>query len=154
MTGAAAQFWGTRSAREKQALSAAAVFAAAAVFYSLVWAPLSRERVRLSADLPQLRTQLHQMRADADELGRLKAAAKPPAADLKSAVEPLAHAKPEISAGTDGRVRISIARVSAAEWFGWIAAMHAGHGLRVERTRVEALSEPGLVRVSADLARR
>lgn len=117
------------------------------------WLPMSRERGRLMAELPQLRAELRQMRADAQELARLRAAAKAPAPDLAAALLQSARQRfgeaARVSAQSAGGAQASFQRVRAKEWFAWVGALQAERGIRVETAVIEATGEPGLVRVSA-----
>ena len=49
-------------------------------------------------------------------------------------------------------MRLAFGAVSFADWLGWVAALQAQQ-LRLESARVEALSAPGMVSVTATLGR-
>lgn len=146
--------WRARPARERLAIAAVALVAFALLFVAFAWLPLERHRARLAAELPALRSSVVLMRAQADDVKRLKAmpprsqAANPaPLASLLSAGT-LAQGLPGARLSTvDGkRVRLVVDDASWARLVEWMSAAQSLHGLATETASVEALATAGRVR--------
>jgi general secretion pathway protein M len=127
---------------------------------ALVWLPLERARVRLNAELPQLRASTAALRRDAGEVRRLKAMPATVPAN-PSPLAPLIGANAwarelpgvQLTVPDEKHVRITAADVSFTALLDWLATARAAHGLRVESARIEALPLPGRVRAELTLAR-
>ena len=139
---------------------AALIAVLAALAYVLVVHFADRGRVQLTAAVATLRTQAARLDQQAAEHQRLRATAAPAASpsDLRALVQArvdaarLSGALTRIEATDADHVNIAFGAVPFAEWLGWVAALQAQH-VRLETARVEALAAPGLVSVSASLAR-
>jgi type II secretory pathway component PulM len=155
-----ATLWRSRSARERSLVSAGAVVLAIMVIAALVWLPLERSRVRLNAELPQLRASVAALARDAEEVKRLKAMpATVPAnpAPLAPLIAANAWARDlpgvQLTVPDEKHVRITAADVSFTALLDWLATARAAHGLRVESARIDALPLAGRVRAELTLAR-
>ena len=149
--------WRGRSPRERLALGTIVLVVLAAIAYAFLWLPMERHRARLGAELPALRASVVQMRAQAEDVKRLKAtpprtqAANPaPLVSLLSAGT-LAQGLPGARlAPVDGkRVRLAVDDASWPRLVEWVSAAQSLHGLVAERATVEALPAAG--RVKAEL---
>ena len=155
-----ATLWHSRSPRERSLVSAGAVVFGLMLVVALVWLPLERARVRLDAELPQLRASVAALTRDADEVRRLKAL--PPTipanpAPLATVMGANAWSRElpgvQLSVPDEKHVRLAAADVSFTALLDWLATARAAHGLRVETARIDALPLPGRVRVELTLAR-
>jgi general secretion pathway protein M len=150
--------WTSRAPRERLVIAVAAALLAVSAYAWLVHAA-GRARSQLGASVAALRTQAALLDQHAAEHARLRAAPPPAASpsDLRTLVQARAAAArlstpTRIEALDADRVRVSFGAVSFADWLGWTAALQAQH-LRVEDARIEALAAPGMVSVTATLAR-
>jgi general secretion pathway protein M len=159
MTGHLRQLWQSRAPRERTIILALAAIVVAMLYVTLV---VSAGRIR-----PQLRASVLALRADAirleqhaSEVERLRTVRAPAASqtDLRTLIQDLAG-----SAGlAEGLVRIEaqdVNRVQAVfgavpfpDWLNWLVALNA-QNIRLETCRIEALSKPGLVSVTATFVR-
>jgi type II secretory pathway component PulM len=152
--------WRESSARERTAVLAASGLALAAALYGFLWDPGLAARKSLAVSLPQLRAQLEDMRRQRTEVAALRKelAAAPRQADLatllraSAAQSPFGSALERIDALPDGKVRVQAASVPFGAWLSWIESLQRQHGIRVVTSRINALEQPGLVRVDASFA--
>ena len=155
-----AQAWNARPDNERRVLLVIGAVVAAALLIGLVWLPLERTRVRLSADLPKLRASIAALQRDADEVKRLRARAAP-ATTATQASAPLASvttfggglAGAQMSVIDDRRVRLTGEDVSFSALLEWLRNAQATFGMRVESARLEARPAAGRVRAELVLAR-
>lgn len=153
------KMWESRSPRDRAVIAVLAALVAAALYLWLIESG-SRARAQLGSSLTVLRAQAQRLDLDANELERLRAARVPPAAatDLRSQVQAqvatsgLAGSLARIDAVDPNHVQVAFGSVAFPEWLEWVTALHAQR-IRLEASRVEALSTPGLVGVTATLAR-
>lgn len=156
----ALQFWRSRAPRERLVLAGGGALAVLVLGYAYVWLPVSRETAQLRETLPQLRAQARQVQADAAEVGRLRARAKPAVVQQDLAALLDARAKEQglreridsIVPLDAAHVRVSAAAVPFDVWVGWLGELHARYGVRVESTRIVADEEAGVVAVEAVFA--
>jgi len=153
------RIWESRSPRERMVIAVlAAVLGAAS--YAWLLHSADRARVQLRTSIATLRTQAALLDQQATEHERLRATPAPPPspADLRALVQALADAArlsgalTRVDAPDADHVRTTFGAVSFADWLGWIAALQAQH-VRLEATRVEALSAPGMISATATLTR-
>lgn len=152
--------WRDASARERTAVLVAGGLALAAALYAFLWEPGMAARKSLGASLPQLRAQLDDMRRQRTDIAvlRKELAAAPRPADLatllraSAAQTPFGSTVERIDALPDGRVRVQAASVPFGAWLAWIESLQRQHGVRVAAARMNALEQPGLVRVDASFA--
>lgn len=157
MSGALRRFWAARDRRERVILAAGGVLLAVALLYVYAWQPVVRERTRLEASLPTLRVQLQEMRAGAQEAEALKRVPKLATLSIDAAMrqagtEAALSATAAQTAIIDAaHTRVTMQAVSFEQWLRWITALQAHYRVRVESCRIEALPQPGAVRVEATL---
>ena len=65
---------------------------------------------------------------------------------------PFGSALERIDALPDGKVRVQAASVPFGAWLAWVESLQRQHGVRVAVIRMNALEQPGLVRVDASFA--
>ena len=154
------EFWDARSGRERVVLAAAAALAIAAALYGLLWEPGLKASARLSTALPLLRAQVEDMRQQQKEivLLRKRSGITSPAADLRAllrasvARSPFAGAAPSIEWQSNERVVFVAASVDFDPWLQWVGGVQRELGIRLESCQVNALDQPGKVRVEASFA--
>ena len=151
--------WQSRAPRERVVIAVLAVLAGVASYVWLVQAA-DRAHTRLRASVPALRAQAARLEQQAGDFERLRSA--PPAAasktDLRTLVQAqagaagLSRALVRIDAPDANQVVVVFGAVAFADWLNWIAGLTAQQ-VRLDVCRVEALSTPGLVSVTATLVR-
>jgi len=151
--------WLSRAPRERVVFAVLAVLAGVASYVWLVQAA-DRAHTRLRASVPALRAQAARLERQAGDLERLRSA--PPAAasktDLRTLVQAqagaagLSRALVRIDAPDANQVVVVFGAVAFADWLNWVAGLTAQQ-VRLDVCRVEALSTPGLVSVTATLVR-
>ena len=153
------KLWQSRAPRERVVITVLAVLAGAA---SYVWLVQSADRAhtRLRASVPGLRTQAARLEQQAAELERLRTA--PPASvsqtDLRTLVQAqagaagLSRALVRIDAPDVNQVVVVFGAVAFADWLNWVTSL-ISQQVRLDGCRIEALSTPGLVSVTATLVR-
>jgi len=153
------KFWESRAPRERIILAMMVLVVVAALYFLLVEAA-SRARARLVTSLPELRAQAARFESDATELERVRAARVPPTArtDLRSQVQAqaaaagLGGALVRVEASGDDAAQVVFGSVPFGDWLAWVAALQTQH-IRLSSARIEALSTPGLVGVTASFTR-
>jgi type II secretory pathway component PulM len=153
------KLWQARAPRERVVI---AVLAAtiAVLFYLWLLQSGGRARLQLGASVVALQAQAARLDRDAEELLRLRALPPTPAAqgDLRSLVQAqlgaagLSRALLKIDAPDANQVQVALGAVAFAEWLAWVASLQVQH-VRLDACRLEALSTPGLVSVTATLIR-
>ncbi|MBI4756222.1 MAG: type II secretion system protein M [Betaproteobacteria bacterium] len=152
--------WAACSARERVALTAGAGVLAAMLVVGAVWLPALEALSRIEGRLPGLRAQVEEMRSRKSEVARLKAIARPAPMDagqLRTAIGESARARGvELGEGAveslgNGEVRLNLSGVWFDAWVGWLAELQATRRIHVDSCKVEALADPGQVRVEAVL---
>ncbi|HEV8259155.1 MAG TPA: type II secretion system protein GspM [Burkholderiales bacterium] len=151
--------WQSRAPRERVVIVVLAVLVGIA---SYVWLVLSADQAhtRLRASVPALRAQAVRLEQQAAELEHLRSA--PPASvsttDLRTLVQAqagaagLSRALGRIDALDANQVVVVFGAVAFADWLNWVASLKSQQ-VRLDACRVEALSTPGLVSVTATLVR-
>ena len=154
------QFWMQASPRERWLIGGGLGLLLVVVLIFYVWQPVVRDRQKLRANLPQLRANADQMRLNAAEVVRLKtlpSSSSLPNGGIRGAVEESAAAfklrdsMSQVSVEGDGRISISMATVSFDNWVRWLGHLQEQYRIRLESCRVEALPQPGMVRIKAVL---
>lgn len=153
------RLWESRAPRERVVIAVLAVLAGAASYGWLVHSA-DRAHTRLRASVPALRAQAARLDQQAAEFERLRAAPALSASqtDLRTLVQAqagaggLSRALVRIDALDADQVTVVFGAVAFADWLGWIAALKSQH-VRLDACRIEALSMPGLVSVTATLVR-
>ena len=151
--------WESRAPRERAIIAALALTLGATLYVWLVQSA-GRARVQLQSSVTTLRAQAARLDQQALEYGRLRAA---PAAtvsptDLRTLVEGqaaaagLSRALVRIDAPDANQVVVVFGAVAFTDWLNWIAGLKSQH-VRLDACRIEALSTPSLVSVTATLVR-
>lgn len=153
------RIWESRAPRERKIIAVMAAVLAVALY---VWVVQSagQARLRLRASVMTLQDQAARVDQQAAELGRLRGA---PAlsvsqTNLRTLVQDhagaagLSRALVSIDAPNPDQVVMVFGAVAFADWLEWIDGLKSQH-VRVEACRIEALSTPGLVSVTATLVR-
>jgi general secretion pathway protein M len=154
------QFWVQASPRERWLIGGGFGLLLIVVLVFYVWQPIARDRQKLRANLPQLRTKSEQVRLNALEAVRLKtlpASASLPNGGIRGAVEDSAAAfklrdsMSQASVQGDGRISISMATVPFDSWVRWLGHLQEQYRIRIESCRIDALPQPGMVRIKVVL---
>lgn len=151
--------WESRSPRERAIVAALAVMLGAVLYVWLVQSA-GRDRVQLRASVTTLRAQAARLDQQALEYGRLRAAPAAAASttDLRTLVQAridaagLAPALVRIEAPDANQVKVVFGALPFADWLAWVASLQAQQ-VRLDASRIEAMSTPGLVSVTATLVR-
>ena len=151
--------WESRAPRERAIIAALAVILGAALY---VWLVQSAERARvpLRTSVTTLRAQAARLDQQALEYGHLRAtpAATASPTDLRTLVQArvadagLSRALVRLDAPDADQVVVVFGAVAFADLLNWIAGLKSQH-VRLDACRIEALSTPGLVSVTATLVR-
>ena len=151
--------WESRAPRERVIIAALAAILGTVLYVWLVQSAW-QARMQLRTSVTSLRAQAARLDQQALEYGRLRVA---PAAtvsptDLRTLVQAgvdaagLARALVRIDAPDADQVVVVFGAVAFADWLNWIAALKS-QNVRLDACRIEALSTPGLVSVTATLVR-
>ena len=151
--------WESRSPRDRVIIAVLAAVVGGLLYLWLVQSAY-RARIQLGSSLSVLRTQAQRLEADANELARARAAPALPApqTDLRTQVQAqasaagLASALLRIDARDANQVQAVFGSVAFADWLAWVAALQSQH-IRLDTGRIEALTTPGLVSVTATFTR-
>ncbi len=151
--------WESRAPRERMVVAALAVVLGAALYLWLVQSA-DRARVQLRTTVTTLRAQATRLEQQAVELERLRGAPATPASqtDLRTLVQAqagaagLARALARIDAPDANQVQVVFGAIAFADWLNWVASLQSQQ-VRLDACRIEALSMPGLVSVTATFIR-
>jgi type II secretory pathway component PulM len=119
-----------------------------------------RARVQLRTSVTMLRAQAARLEQQAVEFERLRTAPATPASqtDLRTLVQAqagaagLSRALARIDAPDVNQVQVVFGAVAFVDWLAWVASLQSQR-VRLDTCRIEALSTPGLVSVTATLIR-
>ncbi len=153
------KLWESRSPRDRLIIAVLAAVVGIALYLWLVQSAY-RARAQLGTSVATLRAQAIRLDADATELERLRSMPAPPApqTDLRTQVQAqagaagLARAILRMDAPDANQVQVVIGSVPFSDWLAWVAGMQTQH-IRLDSSRIEALSTPGLVGVTATFVR-
>jgi len=151
--------WESRAPRERMVIVTLAMVVAAALYFLLVQSA-QQARAQLRSGVTTLRVQAVRLEQQAAELQRLRTAPAISASqtDLRTLVQAqadtagLSRALVRIDAPDADQVVVVFGAVAFADWLDWIAGLTSQH-IRLDACRIEALSTPGLVSVTATLVR-
>ena len=151
--------WESRAPRERAVIVALAALLGV-VLYGWLVQSAGQARVQLRTSVTTLRAQAARLDQQALEVARLRAAPAAPASstDLRTLVQArlgaagLARALVRLDAPDADQVVVVFGAVAFADWLNWIAGLKSQH-VRIDACRIEALSTPGLVSVTATLVR-
>jgi type II secretory pathway component PulM len=153
------RLWHSRAPRER-AIIAALAMVLGVLFYIAFVQTAWRARAQLRSGVTTLRAQATVLEQQAAEIERLRAAPAVAASqtDLRTLVQAqadaagLSRALVRIDAQDADQVVVVFGAVAYADWNNWIVALKSQH-VRLDACRIEALSTPGLVSVTATLVR-
>jgi general secretion pathway protein M len=159
MTAALKTAWTSRSPRERVVIAALIAILAVAGYVLLVRSA-ERGRGQLRASVATLRTQAALLDQQAAEHQLLRATPAAPVSptDLRALVQARADAArltgalTRIQALDTDHVQVAFGAVPFADWLRWVAALQA-QNVSLDAARIEALSAPGMVSVTATLGR-
>jgi len=151
--------WRSRTPRERAIAAGIAVLFGVALYLALVYA-LDRSRAQLRADVATLRVQSAKLDRQAAEIERLRALPKPPPrqGELRALIDAEARAagftpaQIRVEARGADEIQVVLTSVPFAVWLGSVARLEAQQA-RVETCRIEPLSTPGMVSVTATFVR-
>jgi general secretion pathway protein M len=151
--------WDARPPRER-VIIVVLTFTIGAVLYGWLVRTADQARTQLRATITTLRSQASDLERQAVELGRLRAAPVAPSSrtELRALVQAqaeaagLAGALGRIEARDANQVQVALGSVAFAEWLTWVGTLQALQ-VRLDACRIEALSVPGLVSVTATFVR-
>ena len=153
------QFWESRSPHQRIVAVVLVVLTVAALYYWL-WQAAHHARSRLGASITTLRAQTARLEQQAVEYERLRARPSVTASttDLRSLVQGqagaagLSRSLQRIDAPDPGQVQVVLGAVAFADWLSWVSAL-AAQQVRLTACRIEALSRPGMVSITATFVR-
>ena len=153
------KLWESRSPRDRVIIAVVAAIVGAMLYLLLVQSA-NQARTQLGASVSVLRAQALRLEADANELARVRAVPIPPApqSDLRTQLQAQANATGlgrallRIDAKGADQVQVVFGSVPFADWLAWVATLQEQH-IRLDSSRIEALSTPGLVGISATFVR-
>ena len=151
--------WESRSPGER-AIIAALAAVLGAVLYAWLVHSAGQARAQLHNSVPALRAQAARLDQQALEYGGLRAAPVATASptDLRMLVQArvddagLSRKLTRIDAPDANQVTVVFGALPFADWLTWVASLQAQQ-VRLESCRIEALSMPGLVSVTATFTR-
>ncbi|MBU0594688.1 MAG: type II secretion system protein M [Gammaproteobacteria bacterium] len=155
MNESTSSWWQQLAPRERRLISWGGAGLLAALSYAYMWQPLSTERVKLSASLPQMRADAASMTSQAEEAARLRQSANTAlvgpalqAAIIQAINEAGMDAKGvEVTLLDEHRVSISIPKAPFDGWVALAARLQSEKQIHLESCSIEALAEAGMVRV-------
>jgi len=153
------RLWESRAPRERAIIAALAMVVGVLLYIAFVQTAW-RARAQLRTGVTTLRAQANVLEQQAAEIERLRAAPAVAASqtDLRTLVQAqadaagLSRALVRIDAPDADQVIVVFGAVAYADWNNWIVGLKPQH-VRLDACRIEALSTPGLVSVTATLAR-
>lgn len=153
------QLWESRPPRDRTIIAVLAVVLGLGLYAALVQTA-SRSRAQLGASLGTLRMQAARVDQQAIEIERVRAAPVPSASktELRTLVQSqatetgLSRAVVRLDALDADQVVVVFGAVAFADWLKWVEALNAQH-VRLETCRIEALTTPGQISVTATLIR-
>jgi general secretion pathway protein M len=153
------RLWESRAPRERTIIVILTAVLGAALYLWLVQSA-HRARGQLTTTVTTLRAQAARLEQLAAEYERLRAT--PPATasstDLRALVQAqagaagLSRALQRIDAPDANQVQVVLGAVAFADWLNWVASLQSQR-VRLDTCRIEALSTPGLVSVTATFTR-
>ncbi|MBI3529674.1 MAG: type II secretion system protein M [Betaproteobacteria bacterium] len=153
------RLWQSRAPRERMVVTVLAVMIVGVLYVSLLYSA-SRTRPQLRASVLSLRADAARLEQQAGEIERLRTAPPPAASqtDLRTLIQAqagsagLASVLVRIDAPEANRVQVVFGAVAFPDWLNWVVTLNS-QNIRLETCRIEALSKPGLVSVTATFAR-
>lgn len=150
-----AKFWAARDARARALISAVAVAVALGLYYALLISPALTGRAQLNKNLPELRQQVAQLRALAQDVAVFSGQSAPPSAAIseESIRAALAHKglKPQSVALGGGLVKVQFTDASFAATLEWLGDMQKTARLSVVEANIVALAQPDRINAALTL---
>ncbi|MGC2517509.1 MAG: type II secretion system protein M [Burkholderiales bacterium] len=145
--------WQRMAARERRLVTAALLLVTVVIAHGLLWSPLQKELSRLRDSVPEERTQLAWMRAEAGRLRKSgpRAPAQPAARDAVSTVEQTAAAQgirtqiTHIEAESGSGAQVTFEAVPFNALITWLAELQDRHGLHVDGATLDSHTVSGTV---------
>jgi general secretion pathway protein M len=153
-----AAWWERSTSRERALVVVAVIVVGAALLYTMLWQPLTREVERLRAELPREREMLTIARGQVTELSKASTSTAPLPTDLRGPVERVLDEqglRGQLSAleARDGNIHIVLSAVDFNALIRFLGALEAQHGTRAVEATLTARVEPGTVRADLTLGR-
>ena len=153
------KFWEARSPRERAIVAVVAALLGALVYCLLVYS-MTRSRPQLRASVLALRSDAALLDRQASEIERLRTMPAPVASqtDLRTLIQAqagsagLASALVRIEAPEANRVQVVFGAIAFPDWLNWVVSLNSQH-IRLDTCRIEALTKPGLVSITATFVR-
>ena len=153
--------WESRAPRERRALTLLAVILSVTLYFWLITSA-DQARARLRSSLPALRVEAVELEQQASEYERIKniSSTSSSPGELRALVQSqvdaagLSHTSLTLNSieAANNQVQVVFNAVPFANWLDWAAGMQLQH-VHLETGRIEALSEPGRVKVTATFIR-
>lgn len=151
--------WESRAPRERLAIIALMIILSVMLYVWLVTSA-DRARAQLRSSIPTLRTQAVQLEQHASEYERLRVAPRSSMnpVDLRILLQTqadalgMSHAQASIDVQTSDQVQVMLSRVPFEDWLNLVGALQSQR-VRLDSSRITALSEPGMVSVTATFIR-
>jgi len=150
----ALSWWRQLAPRERQLVSWGGTGLLAALCYAYLWQPITVERNKLRASLPQLRVNAAQMQRQAEEVNQLKTSVTPvPHGEaIKYAISQAVNESGldsktlQVNLLDENRANITLAAVSFDAWTNIMENLQK-KGIRLESCTIGALPEQGMASV-------
>lgn len=153
------KLWESRAPRERIVITILVAVIGVTLYWWLVQSG-GRNHTQLRASVATLRVQATRLEQQATELERLRAtpASAASQSDLRTLVQAqagaagLSNALVKIDAPDANQVVVVFGAVAFADWLNWVASLQAQQ-VRLDTCKIEALSTPGMIGVTATLLR-
>jgi len=153
------KFWEARSPRDRAIVAALAVVLGALAYCLLVYSA-TRARPQLQSRVLALRSDAASLDRQAAEIEKLRVlpALAPSQTDLRTLIQAQAgsagigSALVRIDAQDANRVQVVFGAIAFANWLNWVVSLNSQH-IRLDTCRIEAMSKPGLVSITATFVR-
>lgn len=153
------KLWESRAPRDRTIIVILAVIVGVVLYWWLVQSG-GRAHTQLRASVATLQAQANHLEQQATEVERLRATPAPSASqtDLRTLVQAqtgaagLSRELLKIDAPDANQVVVVFGAVAFADWLNWVASLRSQQ-VRLDICKIEALSTPGMVSVTATLLR-
>jgi type II secretory pathway component PulM len=149
--------WNSRTPGERAGVSLVAVLVGIALYFAFVYV-LDRSRSEMRANVGTLRGQAAALERHAAEIERLRAVSAPVTpprprelralVDAEARAAGLSSSQVRVDARSADEIQVVLGSAPFAAWLAWVASLQARE-VRLETCRIEPLSTPGLVSVTA-----
>jgi general secretion pathway protein M len=151
--------WSKLAPGERRLVTAGGAVLGVVVLYALLWLPVQKELARLRVSVPEERTQLERMRAQAASIKPLRArsGSAPAAGTLLAVVEQSATARglrgsiTRMEADGSAGVQLTLDAVSFNSLLSWLSDLQDSHTLLVDTASMDAHTAPGTVNAKLKL---